>query len=99
MSHPGLTVRGAALAKLLVLRIDNAEDAAKFAADLPANQFRQDDPTTANAKTDDLGRQSWSTIREVASQLSPKWYLTAGIFAYFLGAIFGLVASIGALNN
>lgn len=89
--------RGASLAKEVLGRIGAEDVTAVTRSESPAHALRNDSPLQANAEVEEIGRQYRKTIRDIASQLSPKWYLTAGIIAYFLGAGLGLIAGIGSL--
>jgi len=91
--------RGASLAKEVLQRIATEETDAEARSNAPYRHILNVDAAHANAEVDDLGRRARIINKEMASQLSPKWYLTSGIVAYFIGAALALAAGIGSLHR
>ena len=91
--------RGALLAKKIMDRLDDEDENAATRSESPAYEMRRDSALQANAGLETLGTKSRKEIRDLASHLRSRRYLTAGIVAYTLGACFGLIAGIGALRS
>jgi hypothetical protein len=60
-----------------------------------AVSLRYDDPVQANWAADEAKGQ----VRSLAGQLTARWYLTAGLVAYGIGALAGCGAGLLAITR
>lgn len=90
--------RGAQLAREVHAELD-AEQATEGSE--PGNMQRllvDASEIMANFRLDDAIPAYRDRLRRLLSLSDPRWYLTAGIVFYIVGALLGLAAGIGALQ-
>jgi hypothetical protein len=90
--------RGRRVAKGILVVLEDDERASES---MPVAQrsIGLADPVLANLEVRAAQAKLRDLRNDVASQLSGRWWLTAGLVSYGVGAVLGLAAGLVALNH